>query len=225
MSRQTAPKSKFHRIRSVCEIKPFCLRVEFEGGIEKEYDLSLWKEHPAFALLFQKPGFVKSVKVEPGGYGVSWNDDMDLSYEEIWGNGRRLLLPRLINWTEGLTVAVVLPFPLVHACFSEIYNFSPDACIVILWLLWPLAPTFCISHFIKHTLSRFFLFLPTLLYFAGLVFLFYGILFTDYEKVSPSGRALLFVPMGVTVFVLFPLWLLTIATEIIQRYRKHVHCS
>ncbi len=81
------PESQFHRVRSVCEIEPFRLRVHFENGIEKEYDLNRWKDHPAFTLLFRHPGFVKSVQVEPGGYGVSWNDAIDLGCEELWKNG------------------------------------------------------------------------------------------------------------------------------------------
>lgn len=27
------------------------------------------------------------VKVDAGGYGVSWNDDIDLSCNELWENG------------------------------------------------------------------------------------------------------------------------------------------
>lgn len=32
--------------------------------------------------------FFKSVKVDSGGYGVSWNDDIDLSEYELWVNGK-----------------------------------------------------------------------------------------------------------------------------------------
>ncbi len=37
--------------------------------------------------LLQQEAFFKSVKVDPGGYGVSWNDEMDLSEYELWNNG------------------------------------------------------------------------------------------------------------------------------------------
>lgn len=76
--------SQFHKIRSISEIAPFRLRALFENGVEKEYDLSQLSELPAFALLFRNPAFVKSMTVEPGGYGVSWNEQIDLSCEEIW---------------------------------------------------------------------------------------------------------------------------------------------
>jgi hypothetical protein len=31
--------------------------------------------------------FFKNVKVEQGGYAVSWNDDIDISEYELWCNG------------------------------------------------------------------------------------------------------------------------------------------
>jgi len=32
-------------------------------------------------------GFFKSAKVDSGGYGISWNDDVDISEYEAWENG------------------------------------------------------------------------------------------------------------------------------------------
>jgi hypothetical protein len=29
----------------------------------------------------------RAVRVDAGGYGVSWNDDLDLSEDELWVNG------------------------------------------------------------------------------------------------------------------------------------------
>jgi hypothetical protein len=29
----------------------------------------------------------KSVRVDSGGYGISWNDDVDISEYELWTNG------------------------------------------------------------------------------------------------------------------------------------------
>lgn len=39
-----------------------------------------------FEKLKEKELFEK-VKVDVGGYGISWNEDIDLSCEEIWENG------------------------------------------------------------------------------------------------------------------------------------------
>jgi len=63
------------------------LHAVFADGSEKEYDMRRWEDHPAFSLLFRHPALQKAVRIEPGGYGVSWNDNIDLSAEEIYGNG------------------------------------------------------------------------------------------------------------------------------------------
>lgn len=79
--------TRFHKIRDVSETAPFRLRAVFENGVVKEYDLTALADRPEFALLFRHPAFVKAVKVEPGGYAVSWNDRIDLHCEEIWAGG------------------------------------------------------------------------------------------------------------------------------------------
>jgi len=77
----------FHRIRSVSVIEPFRLHAVFVDGTEREYDLRRWEHRPEFSLLFRHPALQKAVRVEPGGYGISWNDNIDLSAEEIYWNG------------------------------------------------------------------------------------------------------------------------------------------
>jgi hypothetical protein len=52
----------------------------------KVYDCKpLLKEEP-FKLL-QNENFFKRVKVDSGGYGISWNDDIDLAESELWLKG------------------------------------------------------------------------------------------------------------------------------------------
>lgn len=80
-------KPVFHRIRSVSVIEPFRLHAVFIDGTEKLYDLRQWEHRPEFSLLFRHPAFVNAVRVEPGGYGISWNDDIDLDAEEIYEIG------------------------------------------------------------------------------------------------------------------------------------------
>jgi hypothetical protein len=36
--------------------------------------------------LLRNEAFFKAVKVDPGGYGISWSDDADLSEYELWTN-------------------------------------------------------------------------------------------------------------------------------------------
>ena len=80
-------KFVFHPIRTVSVVAPFRLRAVFVDGTEKEYDLRRWEHRPEFSLLFRHPALQSAVRVEPGGYGISWNDNIDLSAEEIYGNG------------------------------------------------------------------------------------------------------------------------------------------
>jgi hypothetical protein len=80
-------KSVFHRIQTISLIEPFRLHAVFVDGTEREYDLRRWEQRPEFALLFRHPALQSAVRVEPGGYGISWNDEIDLSAEEIYGNG------------------------------------------------------------------------------------------------------------------------------------------
>ncbi|MBI5788939.1 MAG: DUF2442 domain-containing protein [Candidatus Schekmanbacteria bacterium] len=35
--------------------------------------------------------FFRTVHVEPGGYGISWSDNLDLSEYELWNKGKDIL--------------------------------------------------------------------------------------------------------------------------------------
>lgn len=77
-----------HEIKSVTTLPDFKLCVQFgEGGI-KLYDLKpLFERIPAFQYLRDNPAEFERVSVDIGGRGVVWNDDLDLSYDELWENG------------------------------------------------------------------------------------------------------------------------------------------
>ena len=61
------------------------LLVKFDNGVEKVYDCKQLFNLDAFQLLHNE-AFFKAVKVDQGGYGISWNDDVDLSEYELWTN-------------------------------------------------------------------------------------------------------------------------------------------
>lgn len=77
----------FHKI---VEVKPkdnFILIVKFENGVERQYDIKiLMNKFEVFKELNNEILF-KNVKIDVGGYGISWNENIDLSSEEIWNNG------------------------------------------------------------------------------------------------------------------------------------------
>lgn len=66
------------------------LICKFINGIEKEYDIKpLIKKYTTFKKLNNKYFFNKA-RVDCGGYGVSWNEEIDIATEEIWKNGKTL---------------------------------------------------------------------------------------------------------------------------------------
>ena len=68
------------------------LLVVFGNGKTKEYDCSPLLQRPEFSLL-KNEVFFKSVKVDRGGYGISWNDNVDISEYELWTNGIETTVP------------------------------------------------------------------------------------------------------------------------------------
>ncbi len=74
------------RILSVSAISPTRLLVRFDNSVEKVYDAAPLLSLPQFQLL-RNPAFFRAPRVDPGGYGVSWNDDIDLSEFELWTHG------------------------------------------------------------------------------------------------------------------------------------------
>jgi len=81
----------FHKIANVKPLSGHLLWVEFRDGSESIYDAGgLVGKYAPFQELLNDSTLFFSVKVDAGGYGISWNDDLDLSAEELWNNGMRL---------------------------------------------------------------------------------------------------------------------------------------
>ena len=77
----------FHKIKNVSPLPDYRLSVQFSEGCTKIYDLKpLFKQIPAFEELKDSHLF-SDVTVDVGGYGIVWNDDLDLSCDELWENG------------------------------------------------------------------------------------------------------------------------------------------
>lgn len=82
----------FHKVRSVSPLPGFRLSVQFEGGNQCEYNMApLFSRWPVFQTLQQIPALFEQVRVDAGGYGISWNDDLDLSCNELWENGTPII--------------------------------------------------------------------------------------------------------------------------------------
>lgn len=61
--------------------------VFFEDGKTKKFDVKpLLADYPEFEEL-KNPDIFRLLTVEPGGYGISWNADLDCSEGELYENG------------------------------------------------------------------------------------------------------------------------------------------
>lgn len=77
-----------NRIVSVKPAENMSLIVGFQNGKEKKYDVRmLYDFFPQMKVLEKDRKLFNSVQVDTGGYGISWNDELDIDAEEIWDNG------------------------------------------------------------------------------------------------------------------------------------------
>lgn len=84
----------FHKITSAAPLPGFRLLAHFSDGQAREYDLApLFSRFPDFCALQTTAGLMEQLRVDPGGYGVSWNDDLDLSADEIFFHGKAVSTP------------------------------------------------------------------------------------------------------------------------------------
>lgn len=83
----------FHKIKTVSPLPEYRLSVQFSEGVTKIYDVKhLFEKIPAFRSLVGNVDF-EDVHVDVGGYGVIWNDEIDLSCDELWNNGVEVETP------------------------------------------------------------------------------------------------------------------------------------
>jgi hypothetical protein len=79
----------YPKVKTVKPKDDYLLIVDFENGIRKEYDIKPLLSKELFAIV-KNPAVFKTVKVEMGGYGISWADGSDISEYELWCNGTEL---------------------------------------------------------------------------------------------------------------------------------------
>ena len=78
----------FYKVESVDALDNYLLLITFQNGIKKKYDIKpLFEKWKEFKTLYNNLVLFKNVKVETGGYGISWNDNLDISCTELWDNG------------------------------------------------------------------------------------------------------------------------------------------
>ena len=84
----------FHKVKNANALPDFKLSVQFCEGVTKIYDMNqLFEKLPVFNYFKDKVEEFYAVSVDMGGYGIVWNDDLDLSCDELWENGIQVETP------------------------------------------------------------------------------------------------------------------------------------
>lgn len=82
--------NQFHKVKNVFPLQDYQLLVQFCVGVTKIYDVKpLFKWRKVFETL-KKNKLFYAVKVDIGGCGIIWNDDVDLSCDELWDNAKEI---------------------------------------------------------------------------------------------------------------------------------------
>ena len=84
----------FHKVKDVRALPGLKLSVQFVDGVIKIYDISqLLEKLPIFKVLQDNEKLFYSVAVDVGGYGIIWDDEVDLSCDELWDHGEKVESP------------------------------------------------------------------------------------------------------------------------------------
>lgn len=86
---------KFYKIKEVKPKPDMKLLIQFENGIFKIYNVKqLLEKFKNFEALEDEILF-NLVKIDAHGYGVYWNDYLDISCNELWHNGKEVDLKNI----------------------------------------------------------------------------------------------------------------------------------
>lgn len=84
----------FHKVKAVSALPDCRLSVQFAEGVTKIYDVKpLFTKWMAFKALENSSERFYSVSVDVGGYGIIWDDYLDLSCDELFANGVTVKTP------------------------------------------------------------------------------------------------------------------------------------
>lgn len=72
----------FFKIKSIEILPDFIIRASFENDVIKDFE-PLFEKSPVFESLKQKSFFDQAV-IDCRGYGIKWNDDIDIDAAEVW---------------------------------------------------------------------------------------------------------------------------------------------
>ena len=78
----------FAKITSLATLRNYVLLVGFSTGEFKQFDLKpIIDKFTPFKALVDVDGLYEQAKIDVGGYGIVWNDDLDLSADAVFERG------------------------------------------------------------------------------------------------------------------------------------------
>lgn len=83
----------FHKIKNVTPLPNFKLSIQFAEGITKIYDMKKLIENNKIFADLKNINLFNSAEVDTGGYGIIWNDDIDISCDELFENSEKIDTP------------------------------------------------------------------------------------------------------------------------------------
>lgn len=83
----------FHKIKNVTAYPDYKILVQFSEGITKIYNVKQLIENNSMFKILRNEELFYSVQVDIGGYGVIWSDDIDISCDELFENGKIIETP------------------------------------------------------------------------------------------------------------------------------------
>jgi len=94
----------FQKITSLATLPDYVLLVGFQSGEFRQFDLKpLIAKYTPFKSLTEVSGLYESAKIDTGGYGIVWNDDLDISADGLYEKGVPCTPPQNIeNYRQRL---------------------------------------------------------------------------------------------------------------------------
>lgn len=80
----------FHRAKSLKFKRGTTIELTYMNGEKRRYDMGKMIDKFPFMWDLKNRKFFKSGELDPGGYGVIWSDDIDISCEEVYVEGDKV---------------------------------------------------------------------------------------------------------------------------------------
>ena len=153
----------FVKITSLATLPDYILLVGFSTDEYKKFDIKpLIKKYPPFKALVETEGLYEQAKIDVGGYGIVWNDYLDLSADGVYEQGipceppdnievyKQRLLEELVKVRKNAKLSqkqLEILSGVAQPCIARTEKGSTDPNLTtLLKLLEPLGLTLSITH-------------------------------------------------------------------------------